>query len=1032
MLRARAWKGRGYPFICEYCRVQVPSTSSPGLLRTPNIFSFCTTSELRISDERSKAAAKPSAPGRLAGGRGSFGSLRGSFAPVNTPQTTTSSAQCILLPHELEARKKSPLVETKSAVVDTKNRDRRKTNADRRAGPARRGHEAQIDKSISVLTEVFKSITEPQTPSSANQTPTNVQNSASTSTSGAASTTNTTLLSKSSDEKAHSSRGQNTRPEPKALPAVSSKRAGWGAFSQRKAESLPPTQAQTVKSNGSRRPSDTSHLDKTQSFSQRKPMHQRSGRTVAETPSESRIITSTQDFWAELNSRVVGFKEGKGEGRREAPADDGDLIETKSAQMTKGKGGSSQSDNSALHHETWQNERRKSRFEIGKEMDSSERSFTKKSKKSSSGRRGHDAETEDEAIHRWEQKRHQKAEKEAERQRKLQEAQPALNIFLPEYISALNLAQALQQRPDQFLLDMEEMGFENVTTDTILTGETAALVSMEYGFEPTIDTGSQRDLRPRPAPEDVSSVPSRPPVVTIMGHVDHGKTTLLDYLRKSSVAAQEHGGITQHIGAFVVSMSAGKQITFLDTPGHAAFLSMRQRGAHVTDIVVLVVAADDSVKPQTIEAIKHATAAKVPIIVAINKIDKETARVEQVKSDLARHGVEIEDYGGEVQVVCVSGKTGQGMADLEESIITLAEILDVRAEYDGMAEGWILESSVKMHGRSATALVKRGTLRPGDIIVAGKTWARIRTMRNEAGTELAEAPPGTPIEILGWRDLPEAGKQVLQAPDETKAKMAVEYRIEMADRQESSTQLADLEQRQREKAAADAAEKLSSKDGEKSDQTSSESGIIVQNFTVKADVVGSVEAVCGSILEVGNHEVQPKILRSAAGHVTESDIDHAAVSNSVIVNFNLPIAPHVKRRAEDAKVTIIDHNVIYHVVDDIKETLSALLPVEITNRVTGDAEVLQVFSINVKKRISKNVAGCRVRNGTIKKFSLVRVIRKGKVVFQGTIDTLKQVKKDVLDVGKDSECGIEMEGFQDYQVEDQIQTYEEVTRKRTL
>ncbi|KAG6132826.1 hypothetical protein E4U28_006396 [Claviceps purpurea] len=1028
MLRARAWKGRGYPFICEYCRVQVPSTSSPDLGRTPNVFSFCTTSKLRSSDERNKATAKPSAPGRLAAGRGSFGSLRGSFAPVNTPQTTTSSAQCILLPHEIEARKKSPLVETKSAVVDTKNRDRRKTNADRRAGPARRGHEAQIDKSISVLTEVFKSITEPQTPSAANQTRTNVLSSASTSTSGAASTTNTALLSKPSDEKAHSSRGQNTRPEP----AVSSKRTGWGAFSQRKAESLPPTQSQTDKSNGSRRPSDTSHLDKTQPFSQRKPMHQRSGRTVAETPSESRIITSTQDFWAELNSRVVGFKEGKGEGRREAPADDGDLVETKSAQTTKGKGERSQSDSSALHHETWQNERRKSRYEIGREMDSSDRNLTKKSKKSSSGRRGHDAETEDEAIHRWEQKKRQKAEKEAERQRKLQQERPALSIFLPEYISALNLAQALQQRPDQFLRDMEEMGFENVTTDTILTGETAALVSMEYGFEPTIDTGSQRDLRPRPVPEDVSSVPSRPPVVTIMGHVDHGKTTLLDYLRKSSVAAQEHGGITQHIGAFVVSMSAGKQITFLDTPGHAAFLSMRQRGAHVTDIVVLVVAADDSVKPQTVEAIKHATAAKVPIIVAINKIDKETARVEQVKSDLARHGVEIEDYGGEVQVVCVSGKTGQGMADLEESIITLAEILDVRAEYDGMAEGWILESSVKMHGRSATALVKRGTLRPGDIIVAGKTWARIRTMRNEAGTELAEAPPGTPIEILGWRDLPEAGKQVLQAPDETKAKLAVEYRIEMADRQESSAQLADLEQRQREKAAADAAEKLSSKDGEKSDQTSSEPGIIVQNFTVKADVVGSVEAVCGSILEVGNHEVQPKILRSAAGHVTESDIDHAAISNSVIVNFNLPIAPHVKRRAEDAKVTIIDHNVIYHVVDDIKETLSALLPVEITTRVIGDAEVLQVFSINVKKRISKNVAGCRVRNGTIKKSSLVKVIRKGKVIFQGTIDTLKQVKKDVLDVGKDSECGIEMEGFQDYQVEDQIQTYEEVTRKRTL
>ena len=333
-------------------------------------------------------------------------------------------------------------------------------------------------------------------------------------------------------------------------------------------------------------------------------------------------------------------------------------------------------------------------------------------------------------------------------------------------------------------------------------------------------------------------LPAAQPVVTIMGHVDHGKTTLLDWLRKSSVAAQEHGGITQHIGAFVVKMSSGKQITFLDTPGHAAFLSMRQRGANVTDIVVLVVAADDSVMPQTVEALKHATAAKVPIIVAINKVDKEDARVDQVKADLARHGVEIEDYGGDVQVVCVSGKTGQGMPDLEENIVTLSEILDVRAETDGMAEGWVLESSVKQTGKAATVLVKRGTLRPGDLIVAGKTWARIRSLRNEAGTELAEAPPGTPVEVMGWRELPDAGEQVLQAPDEGKAKTAVDYRLEMAEREQSSMQLAEQEQRQRDKAAAAAAAETDAS-GEAEVVGPAEPGVLCQNFTVRADVVGS-------------------------------------------------------------------------------------------------------------------------------------------------------------------------------------------------
>jgi len=516
-----------------------------------------------------------------------------------------------------------------------------------------------------------------------------------------------------------------------------------------------------------------------------------------------------------------------------------------------------------------------------------------------------------------------------------------------------------------------------------------------------------------------------------MGHVDHGKTTLLDWLRKSSVAAQEHGGITQHIGAFMVKMSTGKQITFLDTPGHAAFLTMRQRGANVTDIVVLVVAADDSVKPQTLEALKHANNAKVPIVVAINKIDKEEARPDQVKADLARHGVQIEDYGGDVQVVCVSGKTGKGMEDLEENIVTLSEVLDTRSEQDGMAEGWVLESSVKQVGKVATVLVKRGTLRTGDVVVAGKSWARVRSLRSEAGVELPEAPPGTPVEVLGWRELPEAGEQVIQAPDEDKAKTAVEYRLDMADRMEGSAYLAEQEQRQREKAAAEAAAAAAAEAGAEAEEDTGPK-VITQNFVVKADVAGSVEAVVASVLEQGNNEVVSKVLRSGAGQISEYDVDHAATSNSIIVNFNNPIQPHIKQRAVEAGVRIIDHSVIYHLVDETREALSDLLPVAISHRVQGEADVLQVFPINIKGRVYRNIAGCRVRNGSIKKSSLVKVLRKGEVIYDGKIDTLKHVKKNVTEMGKGSECGIGFDGFEGFEVDDQVQTYEIVEEKRHL
>ncbi|KAI8946166.1 hypothetical protein F4801DRAFT_565717 [Xylaria longipes] len=643
----------------------------------------------------------------------------------------------------------------------------------------------------------------------------------------------------------------------------------------------------------------------------------------------------------------------------------------------------------------------------------------------------------EDAYDRLQQKRRQKEMRKTQREAERTEPIP---IILPELISVTAFANALKIKPEEFLVQLGELGFEGVTLDSLMAGETAALVAQEYGYEPTVDAGGSLDLKPRPPPEDPSALPPRPPVVTIMGHVDHGKTTILDYLRKSSVAAQEHGGITQHIGAFSVKLSSGKPITFLDTPGHAAFLTMRQRGANVTDIVVLVVAADDSVKPQTLEALKHARAAKVPIIVAINKIDKDGARIDAVKADLAKAGIEIEDYGGDVQVVCVSGKTGQGMDDLEENILTLSEILDHRAETDGPAEGWVLESSLKSTGKVATVLVKRGTLRPGDYIAAGLTWAKIRQLRNEAGVDIDEASPGTPVEILGWRDLPAAGDQVIQSPDEDKAKTAVSYREGLYEREKDAAEYETItearralqEKRAREKAASEDTTSGTGGTGVQEILPDEENGTKMVNFVVKADVHGSVEAVCAAIQEIGSHEVRPRVLRSATGAISEFDVEHAATSNSVLVNFATTTPGHIRRLAENQGVRILEHTVIYHLIDDVKANLSGYLTPDISTRVLGEVEVLQIFPINLRGRVYKNIAGCRVRNGVVGKNNLYRVMRRGEVVYEGKLETLKHVKKDVMEMRKGTECGMGFEEFQDIQVGDQIQAYEEVRTARNL
>ncbi|SMY28971.1 unnamed protein product [Zymoseptoria tritici ST99CH_1A5] len=684
-------------------------------------------------------------------------------------------------------------------------------------------------------------------------------------------------------------------------------------------------------------------------------------------------------------------------------------------------------------------------------------------------RRERDDDEEDDGLGNRDEHRARKAarkkqkeqEKEQEKQaakkkkeaKKLKEGTP---IVLPEYISIQNLSQMLGVRYEQFVQRLEHLGYDDIFPGKTLNAETSGMIAMEYNFDPTFDgtyrEEEERDLKAKPEIADKTSLPSRPPVVTIMGHVDHGKTTILDYLRKSSVAAGEAGGITQHIGAFSVPLSSsGKTITFLDTPGHAAFLAMRQRGANVTDIVILVVAADDSVKPQTLEAIKHARDARVPMIVALNKVDKPEADIERCKQDLARHGVDIEDYGGETQVVCVSGKTGRGMDELEENVVTLSEILDHRAETDVDVEGWVLEATTKLSGRVATVLVRQGTLRPGNIIVAGKTWARVRSLRNEAGVAVQEVGPGMPVEVDGWRDQPVAGDEVLQAPSEQKANSVVDFRVEKADREKTAQDMEAInearrleqEKREKEKAAETAAKRVAAgttpdepapatSASTTSDTAPQQQGQLETPFIIKADVSGSAEAVAAYIMSVSSPLIAPTILSSGVGAVHESDIELAYAAEGHIIAFNLPADQDIIGAAKAKGVKILENNIIYRVLDDVKAVLEEKLPPIVTQRVLGEADISAAFDITVAGRKKVKIAGCKIRNGVVSKGSRVRIMRAGEKVYDGVIDSLKSVKKDVSEMRKGTECGIGFDGWETFEVGDSIQCYEEISEKRRL
>lgn len=632
---------------------------------------------------------------------------------------------------------------------------------------------------------------------------------------------------------------------------------------------------------------------------------------------------------------------------------------------------------------------------------------------------------------------------------------PKPTLTIPKFISLSNFAHILNTSFNKLINQMEKMGYTDLSHDYILDEENASLVADELGFKVVMDDSLGLDIFPEPPPKDLSNVPVRPPIVTIMGHVDHGKTTILDYLRKSSVAAGEHGGITQHIGAFSVKLSSNREICFLDTPGHAAFLTMRERGANVTDIVVLVVAADDSVMPQTKEAIKHAQTAGVPIIVAINKMDKPGANPDKVIADLAANGVDVEAYGGETQTIPVSGKTGLGIDQLEEAIITLSEILEIKAPKTGNAEGWVIESQIKKgQGSSATVLVRRGTLKVGSYIVAGQCWCKVRSMKDSYGKALKQAGPGTPVEITGWKELPQAGDEILQAKDETLAKKVTENRIARAKLIKEAEDVAimneqrkmahleqEKEQLKLERIKAGLTPELTNdKNGkEAEDIEADEKGPKITQFIVKADVSGSAEAVADSIDGLGNEEVKSAVLYKGVGPITDTDLARAEAAGAHLITFNVNTDRDILNKAHSKHLKIHEHRIIYKLIEEVTDTLASQLKPDIKHKVLGEATIKEIFEISVKHGKNKTlyVAGTRVTNGSIQKNSKVKVIRGGSgdesnVVYTGTLSSLKRFKDEVDEVKKDNDCGMAFDNWADFKPGDVIQAYEEITIPRHL
>ncbi|WP_314258443.1 translation initiation factor IF-2 [Cardiobacterium hominis] len=581
-------------------------------------------------------------------------------------------------------------------------------------------------------------------------------------------------------------------------------------------------------------------------------------------------------------------------------------------------------------------------------------------------------------------------------------------VRIPETITVGELAQKMSVKAGELIKVMMKLG-SMVTINQVLDQETAALVAEEMGHQYILI--KENDLEAQvmaEADEDAGNIIQRAPVVTIMGHVDHGKTSLLDYIRKTKVVAGEAGGITQHIGAYRVQTPKGT-ITFLDTPGHAAFTAMRARGADATDIVILVVAADDGVMPQTIEAIQHANAAKVPLIVAVNKMDKPDADPERVKSELSQHGVIAEEWGGENLFAYVSAKSGEGIDDLLDKVLIQAEVLELTAPSTGMGRGVVIESRLdRGRGSVATVLVQSGVVKKGDIMLAGMEYGRIRAMLDENGNELKEAGASTPVEILGLSGTPNAGDEVVIVENERKAREIANFR---------QGKFKEIKIARQQKAKL---ENLFSNTGDGEVHT--------VNLMIKADVQGSVEALSDSLLKLATDEVKVNIIASGIGGITESDVQLAIASEAIIIAFNVRADANAKKLAENEGVDLRYYSIIYEAIDQVKAAMQGMLSPEVREDIIGLAEVREVF------RSSKfgTVAGCIVEDGVLKRNNPIRVLRNNVVIYEGALESLRRFKDDVSEVRAGTECGLGVKNYNDVRIGDQIECYERVSIERTL
>jgi translation initiation factor IF-2 len=582
------------------------------------------------------------------------------------------------------------------------------------------------------------------------------------------------------------------------------------------------------------------------------------------------------------------------------------------------------------------------------------------------------------------------------------------DITIPETITVSELANRMARRVVDVIKVLMKNGMMATPAD-VIDADTAELVAAEYGH--VVKRVAESDVLEglTGAADAEGALVSRPPVVTVMGHVDHGKTSLLDALRKTDVAAGEAGGITQHIGAYQVNLKSGQKITFLDTPGHAAFTQMRARGAKVTDLVILVVAADDGVMPQTVEAIAHAKAAGVPIIVAVNKIDKGDANPTRVKTELLQHEIQVEDLGGETQAVEVSATKGTNLDKLEEAILLQAELLDLKANPERSAEGAVIEAKLdKGRGPVATVLVQRGTLKIGDIVVAGSEWGRVRLLLDDHGETVKSAGPSTPVEVLGLSAAPEAGDEMVVVESEARAREVAEYRgRKRRESRQASNSRQTLDQLLKTREA-----------GEKK----------LLPLVLKSDVQGSSEAIQGALAKLGTDEVAVQILQAGVGGITESDVILAHASGAGVIGFNVRANAQARERAKRDGVDVRYYSIIYNVVDDIKAALSGMLTPETREKFLGNAEILEVFSIS---KVGK-VAGCRVTEGVVRRGSKVRLIRDNVVIHEGELSTLKRFKDEVREVQSGQECGMAFANYQDMQKGDVIECFDVETIQRAL